>query len=130
MSHQLFAQCAGLLVVNPCHCVRHNSRHGVLCSCSFEDSLSEPADPDTAPSLAAAQRPSPVLGPSRAGQAETEAQQAKHAGMGGGRVPTGPPQQSRCKWQLKGSAQVMSALLLGCLLQRHWADRHLGLRLN
>ena len=113
MSHHAFAaQRAGLLMVNP---YRHNSRHIVYwSSCSLEDSLSEPADLDTARSPAAAQRPSAVLGASGAEKAETEAQQAEHAGMGGGRVPRGPPQQSRCKWQLKGSAQVVIASLLGC----------------
>ena len=88
--------------------------YDVCLSCSFEDILSEPAAFDTAGSPPAPQRPIAVLGASDADKAKTGAQQAKHAGMGGGRVPRGPPQQSRCKWQLKGSAQMVITRLLNC----------------
>ena len=74
--------------------------------CSFEDSLSQPADPDLPHPLVPPQQPTDT----EASGAQVEAQQAKHAGMSGGVVPKGPPQQSRFKWQLKGSAQVIRAL--------------------
>ena len=88
----------------------------MLCVCSFEDSPSEAADPETAASPVAPHRPSTIPGASGADKAATEAQQAKHASTGGGRLPKGPPQQSRCQWQLKGSAQVGLALSRGCSL--------------
>lgn len=86
----------------------------MLCVCSFEDNPSEAADPDTAYSPVARHRPSTTPGASGADKAAAGAQQAKHAGEGGGRLHKGPPQQSRCKWQLKGSAQVGIALVRGC----------------
>lgn len=67
--------------------------------------------------LVAPQRPSDTEA-SAGDKGQTEAQQAKHAGMGGGRVPKGPPQQSRCKWQLKPSAQVIISLHLGGICGR------------
>lgn len=114
---QCAAHHAEAFLDGPCHHSKQDSIHDVCFSCSFEDSPSEPVDPDTSRSPAAPQRPIAALGALNADRAVAEAQQAKHAGMGGGRVPRGPPQQSRCKWQLKGSAQVVIAVLLGCSVQ-------------
>lgn len=90
-----------------------------LFCCSFEDSLSQPVDPDMPQPLVAPQLPSDT-GASPGDQAQIEAQQTKHAGMHGGVVPKGPPQQSRCKWQLKGSAQVIIALRLDQFCWPFW----------
>ena len=67
--------------------------------------MSEP--PTTSQPLKAPQRSGALGGPgSPQLQDEGQAQQAKHTGSGAGVVPTGPPQQSRHKWQHKASAQV------------------------
>lgn len=82
--------------------------NNLWCVCSFDDSQSEAADPDAAHPPVPPQRASAVGASGH--KPQIEAQQAKHAGMGREGVPKGPPQQSRCKWQTKGSAQVMIAL--------------------
>ena len=73
--------------------------------CSFEDSLSQPADPDLPHPLVPPQQPTDT----EASGAQVEAQQAKHAGMSGGVVPKGLPQQFGFKGKLRGSAKAIKA---------------------